>query len=214
MNERFASIDQADWGHITEEMDAAEIADRLRSEIEAGLGAFRVLPECECSTANPPFSRAWVEVPVSEALFSALMNGRSGYRAHYAQSIEQGETFNRWIIERVVSPIIAFRECYEGTMTGDFVAASLRGPHTKIWFPKAISDPSASVWRSGLPEVIRWPQWVSYWKHKARPRKGLLAPVPEEPAILLNGTFVAPDASSVWEQKPCRSRELHKRGWT
>lgn len=45
------------------------------------------------------------------------------------------------------------------------------------------------------------------------PRKGLLAPMPSMPAVLLNGTFVN-DAGCVYDQKPDRSELIFNSGWT
>ncbi len=46
-----------------------------------------------------------------------------------------------------------------------------------------------------------------------KPRKGLLAPIPESLSVLLNGTFVD-EAGTPYEQKPHRSKQICDSGWT
>jgi hypothetical protein len=141
------------------------------------------------------------------------MNGPMGYRAHYAMSIEAGETFNRELLSGVVPGLVKAEELYRDLFTPAHCADSLRGPFSKLWFPKQFTDPSVPFSYARWPEVISIPSWCAYWRKRPKPWKGLLAPIPEEPAVLLNGTFVARGADP-YEQKPFRSRQLYDLGWT
>ena len=136
------------------------------------------------------YQRASITIPMSQALVDQLMNGPTGYRAHYAASVEDGEKFNRALVEAIAPLVIETEGLYAGFFSRAFCNASLMGRFTKVWFPKHLTDPSAQVELLQLEAAITHPAWVAHWHSLPRPHKGLLAPMPEPPAILLNGTFV------------------------
>jgi len=141
------------------------------------------------------------------------MNGCNGYRAHYAVSEEMGEEFNRRLVNSVVPLLIQAAHLYEDKFDKLFCETSLRGPHTKLWFSTEVSDKSADSWLINLSEDIIFPRWVDYWRDCYKPWKGLLAPIPESPEVLLNGSFVN-DQGEYFDQKPGRSYDLYEHGWT
>jgi hypothetical protein len=150
---------------------------------------------------------------LSPTLFDQLMNGCTGYRAHYAASPNAGERFNRQLVDSVVPTLVAAVHLYQDKVDQRLFKMSLRGPYSKLWFTKDVSDKSVEQELLTLKEVIQFPRWVEHWKSRSEPRKGLLAPLPEAPAVLLNGSFIK-ENGDCYEQKPERSRELFECGWT
>ncbi len=57
------------------------------------------------SDDRPGYFRLVAQVPLTEVIFDQLFNGRSGYRAQYYLSPEEGVLYNRDILEAVVSII-------------------------------------------------------------------------------------------------------------
>lgn len=204
----------AAWGHLTPEISPRELVEQLVVETEQAVAQYAVLPEGPTlSTDAPGHERVFAVIPVSPTLLDQLMNGRTGYRAHYAASIEAGEAFNRVLVESIATQVIAASTLYEDRFSVSLCRNSLLGPFSKFWFTKQLTDPSAQEQLLRCPETIRFPRWQEYWRARAKPRKGLLAPMPEQVAVLLNGSFVN-KAGSYYEQKPGRSAELFACGWT
>jgi hypothetical protein len=204
----------APWGHPTPPIQPEQIVANIARELEFAIPSFKVLPEgpipCDQCVG---FSRVSVVIPLSETLFDQLMNGASGYRAHYAVSIEQGEAFNAALIEATAPQIIDAEFLYGDKFDRRFCERSLLGSFSKFWYPKSLTDEGAGEFLLHFDEELLVPHWKLAWSNVPKPRKGLLAPMVEGPAVLLNGTFVD-DAGAEFEQKPNRSLELHSRGWT
>jgi len=201
------------WAYVCEFASPKEIVERFVAATEEAVANFGCLPAKDPCNDRPGHSRVSVTVPLGRVLFDQLMNGPMGYRAHYALSVEAGEAFNRELVSGVVPQLVKAEHLYcDQFSLGDF-ADSLGGPYSKLWFPKQFTDPSVSFSYAKWPEVICIPRWCTYWRELPTPRKGLLAPIPEEPAVLLNGTFVALGAEP-YEQKPFRSCQVYETGWT
>lgn len=202
------------WGYQTAYIEPSELLERVVAETVKAIGEYAVLPEGPCLCTNAPgYKRVFAEIPLTAELLDQLMNGRTGYRAHYAASVEAGEQFNRLLVESV-APIIVRNDClYRNKFSPELCKASLLGPYSKFWFTTQLTDPSAQNQLLRCPEVIRFPRWLAYWHAKPQPRKGLLAPKPEQVSVLLNGSFVN-QMGQFYEQKPSRSTELFEHGWT
>lgn len=215
MAKAFQSVEREVWGHGTPPIDPLAFEDELAGEIAQRLAEFRVLPEDrEPCRDKPGYFRASVNIPLTARLFDQFLNGNSGYRAQYFGGIANGERFNRILVERVAPLIVEAEDLYRDRFDRLFCERSLLGPFTKFWYSKEITDPSAREYLCGLPEVIRVGTWVACWRQCQKPRKGLLAPIPQDMCVLLNGTFVHPETGDVYEQKPERSQHLHECGWT
>jgi hypothetical protein len=208
----FASFDP--WGHVSKRTRPSAIASAMQKETERALQTFDVLPDgpIRCNNRDG-FTRVAVAIPLSRDLFDQLMNSESGYRAHYAASIECGEAFNQALIDAVAPLIIQAEHLYVDRFDRAYCEKSLLGSFSKFWYPKSLSDKSAESHLLRFKEELLVPAWRDHWNGKPRPRKGLLAPMPDEPAVLLNGTFVN-EAGHEYEQKPGRSLQLHAEGWT
>lgn len=81
----------AAWGYLTPEISPCELVEQLVAETEQAVAEYSALPEGPMpSTDAPGHERVFTVIPVSATLLDQLMNGRTGYRAHYAVSIEAG----------------------------------------------------------------------------------------------------------------------------
>jgi hypothetical protein len=213
----FVTIDQAEWGHRTQgEIDPVTLIDAVHQEIDqlANQRQYEISAHKQQANDNPGYERIWIDFPVRPTLFDQFFNGRSGYRAQHYASPQNGEAFNRLLLETIAPSLL---EISRKEFTPEFFRQSLLGAYTKFCFPKTLTDQANNPFLARLRESIAVPKWRKYWEPKAPPRKGLLAPLqdPEgECSILINGTFIDPKTGDEWEQKPFRSQQLHDEGWT
>lgn len=201
------------WGHKTASVSPGGLIASVAQATNTALANYVALMDDRepCCSADGYF-RVSIEIPLSRPLADQLMNGSTGYRAHYAASVTSGESFNRALVQAIAPLVIEAAWLYERFFPKEFCARSLLGRFSKLWYPKELTDPSAQA-LGALKPTIRYPRWVRYWHALPAPHKGLLAPVSEGASVLLNGTFVCDDGSD-FEQKPDRSQELYERGWT
>jgi hypothetical protein len=75
--------------------------------------------------------------------------------------------------------VVQAENLYSGSFDNLLCRQSLLGPFSKVWFPKELTDPSAQNHLLTLEEELLVPRWVEYWQKLPKPRKGLLAPIPE-----------------------------------
>ena len=202
------------WGHGSPQAAPDEIIDAVVTQTEQAIREYSALPEGpEPCRDRDGYSRVSVTIPLTPTLFDQLMNGATGYRAHYSVSVEAGEEFNRRLVD-AVAPIIASSGQLYGDRFDELLChRSLLGPFSKFWYPKELTDPSAQAELLKLKEELRISRWVEYWRTMATPRKGLLVPIPESLSVLLNGSFVD-EAGAAYEQKPNRSEQIFDTGWT
>ena len=100
----------SEWGHHCPPIEPVQIIDTLRLQMEHAIDAYVSLAEGpEPCNDRAGYFRVSVVIPLTKLLFDQLMNGATGYRAHYSVSVESGETFNRQLVE-VVAPIIVRAE--------------------------------------------------------------------------------------------------------
>lgn len=210
-------IAEADWGYALPLMSPDELLVQLDREVARAIAEFQFVAvehEDAGQAPEPGYERVYADIPVSAAFFDQFFNSRTGYKAHYYRSVHAGEAFNDRAVAIVVGHILEHPELMCDGVTQDLLEASLRGAHTKIWFPKFVTSPDYNEVLLTLPEEIRAQRWVAYWQTRPRPHKGLLVPSPDAPGILLNGTFVRMSDGKVWNQKPDRSADISDRGWT
>lgn len=205
---------ESQWGHQSPAITPLDLVKCLRQQTEHAIQDYSALPEGpEPSDDRAGYKRVSVVIPLPATLFDQLMNGATGYRAHYSAGIDVGEAFNRTLVEAIAPIIVSADHLYTDRFDTVLCQRSLLGPYSKFWFTKELTDPSAQVQLLTFPEELRVSRWVSYWRECGKPRKGLLAPVPEFSAVLLNGSFVDPDGR-FYEQKPDRSKAIFDHGWT
>ena len=202
------------WGHHSPEATPDEIIEGLKRQTAQALREYSALPDGpEPCRDRDGYFRVSVTIPVTRTLFDQLMNGATGYRAHYSVSVKAGEDFNRRLVEAISPIIVGSEQLYRDKFDRLLCTRSLLGPFSKFWYAKELTDPSAQSTLLKFEEELRISRWVEYWSAMAKPRKGLLAPVPESMSVLLNGSFVD-TAGEAYEQKPDRSREIFDTGWT
>jgi hypothetical protein len=202
------------WGHESVSISPADVVRTFKEEAEHSITAFEALPDGpEPCNDKSGYCRVSVTIPLTPQFFDQLMNGSTGYRAHYSVSAERGEDFNRQLVDAITLTIVQAEHIYSDRFTRLLCQTSLCGRFTKLWFSKELTDPSAQSYLENLPEVLRVPRWKAYWQGSARPRKGLLAPHPDNASVLLNGSFVNV-SGELYEQKPTRSEQLFNSGWT
>lgn len=211
-NERLPSAKS--WGYGSGSRAPEELLAAVRAATMTAIQGRAAWPEDREPCADAPgYHRTSVAIPLSEQLADELMNGPTGYRAHYAVDARTGEAFNRALVEAVAPIVVEAEHLYQGRLSPTFCRHSLLGQFSKFWFPKELTDPSAQERLLERRAVIRHPPWVKYWSAKPRPHKGLLAPIAEGGFVLLNGTFVD-ESGEHYEQKARRSEQLAERGWT
>ena len=167
----------SEWGYQLQEISPDELVTAVSEAVEAALLGYRVLPDApELCTDAEGYTRASVEIELPTILADQLMNGRTGYRAHYSMSVEAGDLFNRKLVEAIAPLIIEAEDFYSSRFDSRFCKLSLLGPFSKIWYSKQLTDPSAQAHLLGLNKVLLNPRWIYSWSKMAEPHKGLLAP--------------------------------------
>ena len=206
----------SEWGYQPQKISPDELVTAVSEAVKAALSAYRALPEGrECCEDAKGYFRASVVIELpeeQEVLVHQLMNGPTGYRAHYSVGVEAGEQFNRRLVDAVAPLVIEAEDLYKEKFDRLFCSRSLLGRFSKFWYPKTLTDPGSQDYLPKKKEITH-KRWVEYWRMRPEPHKGLLAPISKPPSILLNGTFVN-DAGQAYEQKPHRSQQLFESGWT
>ena len=188
---------------------ASDLLMRLLEEaVQAATSGQIVLDEQNWQEAKdaPGYFRLTAPVPVSACTFDYLFNGRSGYRAQYYLSPEEGILYNRQIVDGLV-PVT--RTAYDRTPLHapfDLVERSLRAPHAKIWVFQ-----EREAFDDALEETLNPPRWV---EHGAT--RGRRVPLPAHSTIDLKGAFIRPGTDDLFVdplklERPC---DLHRKGYT
>ena len=98
--------------------------------------------------------RLHTEFSVEKETFDQLFNGRSGYRAQYYLSPEEGILFNQDLLNALTPAVeLSFAEYPQGESLTTMLR-SLSGPHSKIW----IADERRAFDESPSEQLIpaRW----------------------------------------------------------
>ena len=165
------------WGHLTEAITPAAIVRGVTEETEQALHCYAALPEDpERCCDKDGYHRVSVMIPLASVLFDQLMNGATGYRAHYAVGIDVGEDFNRRLVNAAAPIIVSSVNLYRNSFGEVLCERSLLGPFSKFWFSKELTDPSGQTELLNYAEELCVPRWVEYWRDRPQPRKGLIAP--------------------------------------
>ena len=136
----------AAWGHHTVPITPAEIVGQLTQETKQAIKLYDVLPDGPepCRDA-PDYERVSVTLRLPETLFDQLMNGATGYRAHYSAGVETGEKFNRELVKAIAPLLVEAEHLYQDKFSRVFCQRSLCGSFTKLWYSKELTDPSAQA---------------------------------------------------------------------
>jgi hypothetical protein len=135
-----------------------------------------------------------------------LFNGRSGYRAQYYLSPEEGILYNRDILEGLVPAIKRAYDKQPLEVAFNLIEQSLRAPHSKIWVFE-----ERAAFDEAEPETLNPQRWVE--NGATRGRK---APLPSHGKMDVKGTFLRPDSLELFIDpiKLDRAWDLFSRGYT
>jgi hypothetical protein len=149
--------------------------------------------------------RAIAIVPLDQT-FDALMNGRSGYRAQYYLSREEGVLFNRALLDALLEPIEMIIKLQNSREDWASIKFSLEGPWSKVW----VHGDSAPF--CDAPEDDFLPR---RWARFANQSVWIRAPLPAASAIEIKGTWVS-DLDGHYKLDPVkldRDKDICERGF-
>jgi hypothetical protein len=182
------------------------LLSRLITESEEAARRGLVALEWQESCERPGYFRLVAQIPLTETTFDQVFNGRSGYRAHYYLSPEEGVLYNRDILDGLVPAIETAYGQRSLTIEFGLVEKSMRAPHSKMWVfqERAAFDDAA-------PAALNPPRWVA--NGAVRGRK---APLPSHHMIDVKGAFIQPSTNALFvdELKLDRPLDLFNRGYT
>lgn len=169
--------------------------------VQSGCARFCWQPACE----KIGFFRIQAQFPPSEKTFDQFSNGRSGYRAQYYLSPEEGVLYDRDVTQALI-PVLADARARQ-SLPDDLglVIASVDAPHAKVW---VCGD---HVLEMAEADSLNPPRWV----HN-NARLGRRAPRPSEPRLELKGAFIHPRSRELFvdELKADRACDLFGTGYT
>src|SRR5437762_8629514 len=185
-------VDSADWdlSGMRDRSRAAKLMNPLSSEdlisavaVEAEAAALegRSSWRWQLGQEMVGCGRAIALFPLSHETFDALFNGRSGYRAQYHLSCEEGIQFNTMLICALLGSL--------GTACArsphrqrESLKRSFEGPDTKLW---VLYD--GEPFRCAAEGELSPRRWL-----RNNPASmGLRAPMPSLPAIEIKGTWIS-----------------------
>jgi hypothetical protein len=159
---------------------------------------------------KPGYFRLRTQIPVTEGTFDLLFNGRSGYRAQYYLSPEEGIVYNRQIIDGLIP---AINSAYDRNplrdIPFDLIECSLRTPHAKIW---VFEKPGYNPFNKAAENTLNPARWVQ--NNKAC--LGRRCPLPNCLQIDLKGSFIDLQKTDffVGAGKENRACDLYCNGYT
>ncbi|WP_236182894.1 hypothetical protein [Pseudomonas sputi] len=186
--------------------EAASLLATILAEAESAATSQTLSITWEESCAQPGFFRTNGRIPLSEDTFDLLFNGRSGYRAQYYLSPEEGILFNRDIVVGLYKAIeISYRNDPLDVPI-ELIRASLIAPHSKIWIYN-----EKAAFNEADSEALNPLRWVA--SGKTRGRK---APLPKHLTIDVKGSFLHPTSHKLFvdELKLDRAWDLFNSGFT
>jgi hypothetical protein len=212
------AVDEASWvvadvlppARRTRLMNPPACDDLLRRLIgeanAAALSGCIHLDWKECEDHPGEFAQVVARVPLTEETFDQLFNGRSGYRAQYYLSPEEGVLFNRDILEGLVTAVSDAYSRKRINVSFELIEKSMRAPHAKMWiFDECLAFDQA------LPDTLNPPRWVS--NGATRGRK---APLPDHLTIEIKGSLIRCRGEGIYvnEMKLDRPLDLFSKGYT
>lgn len=176
----------------------------LLSEASEAVRAKRICLCWQPSEEAPGFFRVVAQIPLSERTFDQFFNGRSGYRAQYYLSPEEGVLYNLDVLQGLKPALSSAYAQQPLPVALDLVMTSVDGPHSKVW---AYGE---RVFAEAAEDSLNPPRWV---ENKAR--LGRRAPLPDHLLLDLKGAFIHPSGRLfVDELKVDRACDLFRKGYT
>jgi hypothetical protein len=154
----------------------------------------------------PGFSRAEAKVPLEEDTFDQLFNGRSGYRAQYYLSPEEGVLYNHDLLTTLAPALEQAFLAACLAVDWELVRRSLAGPHAKVWVFE-----EKKAFDEAIPESLNPDRWVENCATRSR-----RAPLPHHRSIDIKGVFLHPESLEfrVDDYKLDRACDIFNKGYT
>jgi hypothetical protein len=162
--------------------------------------------EWEPSAEAPGFFRVVTQIALGERIFDQFFNGRSGYRAQYYLSPEEGVLYNRDVLQNLRPALILAYSQSPLAVDLELVLRSIDGPHSKVW---VYGDQAA--FNSAPENSLSPPRWVKNDAHL-----GCRAPLPEHLLLDVKGAFIHPSSPRLFvdDLKADRACDLYRRGYS
>lgn len=189
---------------LLEEVSSDSLVSRLIAATDQALAADRVefqWQRAEDKEAPSDTHRIVSQIPLPEQLFDRLFNGRCGYRAQYYLSPEEGEAFNRRVIDALEQVLVAPASTKLEISPGR-IQRSFKGNYSKIW-----AFDETRVFDAAAPGMLMPPKWKSYAGRGTR--------LPLATYLDVKGTFIQPDGTDWLDPiKLTRASDLNERGYS
>jgi hypothetical protein len=164
---------------------------------------------CEAGDV-PGYSRVEATICLTAEHFDWLFNGRTGYRAAYWLSVQDGRRFNDLLLQAIEPTFEVAWSVAERPVPWDHARRSLLGGDSKLWAPerKLLAPDECEDW--GDYDRLVPKRWC-----ESRWNDGTRLPLPCPPRIEVKGTFID-SVGCTWlsPNKACRHEWLHKTGFT
>ena len=182
------------------------LLEHVQATSVAAARAGQVFLKWQKADDAPEYFRLVAQIPVGEVIFDQVFNGRSGYRAQYYLSPEEGVIFNRQLVRNFEPTVRLAFEQQPLTVKVDFVVESLFAPHSKIWIFNELD-----AFDSALEDALNPPRWLENGATRGR-----RAPLPDHFTIDLKGAFIHELNRELFvdELKLSRPCDLHMKGYT
>jgi hypothetical protein len=182
------------------------VLESVLSEASERARAGHASLEWEDSGEMPGHSRIRGQFPISRFTFDVFFNGRSGYRAQYYLSPEEGILFNRRVVEGLME---ATRIAYDRSpleVTLERIERSLFAPHAKVWVYR-----EREAFDAAAVDTLNPPRWVENCASRGR-----RVPLPHHPCLDLKGAFLHQTTGKLFvgSLKVDRACDLHYKGYS
>jgi hypothetical protein len=181
----------------------AKIIEEASHSAELGLIRLRWQEADECQG----FFRLIAEIPLKEEVtFDQFFNGRSGYRAQYYLSPEEGILYNRDAMEGLKAPLSRAYIQQPLAEPLEVVLRTVDAPHAKLWVFGETAAFDASPENSLNPQ-----RWVDNGAIRGR-----RTPLPSHLTLDVKGAFIQPRTGELFIDpfKLDRACDLFRRGYT
>ena len=190
-------------------LEVPEPEDLLRRVIDESKqasenGSIRL--EWKESSERRGYFRLVAQILLSETTFDQFFNGRSGYRAQYYLSPEEGILFNRDILQALLPVLAVAHSKAHLSVNFDLIGTSLLAPHAKVWVFE-----EQAAFNDAADNALNPPRWVENGATRGR-----RAPLPSHHMLELKGSFLHLTNHDLFvdDLKLDRAWDLHMRGYT
>jgi hypothetical protein len=203
---RLSELSSERRARLLQPLDPVALLNQVAVDAQSAAAGGTIKLQWQRSDDFPGYSRLVAKVPLKEETFDQLFNGRSGYRAQYYLSPEEGVLYNRDLLAILLPALMQALIAAPLGVDEVLVRRSLAGPHAKVWVfeEKQAFDEAPS-------DTLNPPRWFD---NKAIP--GRRAPLPEHLSIEVKGVFIHPQKLDfrVYEYKLDRACDLFNKGYT